>query len=454
MKDLVNSGTDPKIIIEKMKELHNKYKHLNIFISEFFDEAIETANYTKCIPMAIKDCFHMKGKVSTAGSRMLKNMEAPFDATLVKRLENDCTFVGKASMDEFAMGSCGIYNYYGYTISPWKNKHGVHMCPGGSSSGSAAAVALGCALAALGTDTAGSTRLPAAFCGVVGLKPTYGVFSRYGMIELSSSLDCPGLITKNVEDCEYLFQKIIGIDENEYNTCDYEPLKSFKRVAIFRDKSANEEILEKIDQVEKLLQSNGYETFSCHIELLEYTVPIYQLICSTEASSNLSRFNGLIYGDKDLPYEDPFVDVRTKCFGEEVKRRIIAGNYFTYFGNRDGLYEKTKQILTAIHHNVCQILEFADCILMPTSGSAGMTMEQSTNPDPVAMYLCDYYTAFANLLGIPAISIPVGLFKSTHTPMGLQLVSKHFGENLLFEVGEIMDKHFNFVQNNNWRNNE
>lgn len=451
-ESMIKKGFDGKVILKEMQELALKNKNLNIFISEFFQEAIDNFSEKKFIPLAVKDCFHIKGKVSTAGSRMLKNMVAPFNATIIERLK-ECLPVGKTSMDEFAMGSSGKTCAYGITYSPWKNKNGERMSPGGSSSGSCAAVSLGCALAALGTDTGGSIRQPAAWSGLVGLKPTYGVVSRYGMIELASSLDCPGLITKTVQDAEFLFSKIIGFDENDPNTTEYKPEKSLKKVAYFVDDQASVEIIDKIYQINEVLKSKGYEIFPCKIDLLDYTIPVYQLICSSEASSNLSRFNGLLYGDGGQ-YEDPFVDARSKLFGDEVKRRIVAGNYCMYFGNKEGFYKKAKQILTIIYNNVSEILKEADAIIMPCIGGPGMTVEETLNPDPIRMYLCDYYTGFANLLGIPAMNIPVGLFRETETPIGVQVVSKHFGENLLFEIGKVIDSHFNFAKEFNWRRND
>ena len=454
LKELIKKGQDPKEIFSEMRKLNKNFQDLNIFIDEFFDEAIEKVNENSFIPIAIKDCFHMKGKITTSGSKMLKNLKSPFDATVVKRLENkECISVGKTSLDEFAMGSSGKSCAYGLTKSPWRNLKGEEMSPGGSSSGSAAAVALGCALGALGTDTAGSVRQPSAWCGLVGLKPTYGVLSRYGMIELASSLDCPGIMTKTVEDNEYLFNKVIGADPNEYNSCDYIPQKSTKKIGFFKHKKAHKEILEKIDECKELFESLGYELIPVDIELIEYTLPVYYLICSSEASSNLSRFNGLLYGDKDVKFEDPFLEARTKLFGDEVKRRIVAGNYSMYFGNKEDYYKKGRQILQIIYKDLSKILKTVDAILMPTVGGPGMTVEESLDPDPVKMYLCDLYTSLANLLGLPAMNVPVGLFKETGTPMGLQILSKHFGENLIFEIGKKIDKYYNFNLKYNWRNN-
>ena len=432
----------PKEIIVEMKKKAHAKKDLNIIIQDLFENAIDEASTTRFIPIAVKDNFFLKGTKTTAASKMLKDFDSPYTGTVLERLSTKCVFTCKTNMDEFAMGSSGKTSFFGPTLSPLKNDLGQTLCPGGSSSGSAAAVAAGISIAALGTETGGSARFPAALSGIVGLKPTYGCFSRFGIVDFASSLDCPSLLTQTVEDAKILFFQCIGRDNNDPTSIDYHPRKARKRIALFQD--AHGEVNEKIKEVGKILEQNGYEVFWYSIQLLEYVLPIYFIINSSEAASNLARYNGIFYGDKSEQYSDLFEDVRSKCFGEEVQRRILIGNYIMYTGNMNAYYIKARRILSKLNEEIEMLFKDCDAIIMPTTPEKGMTMEEAKNPDPIAMYKCDTYTCLANLLGLPAMSVPCGFF-SDGSPMGIQIMSKVLGENLIFDVGEILDREYEYL---------
>jgi len=413
-------------------------EELNIFIEKWYNEA--KLKEKNAIPIAVKDLFLIKGKKISSASRMLKNFESPYTSTIIKRLEPFSSFIGRVNMDEFAMGASGKTSFYGKTYSPLKDSFGNKMCPGGSSSGSASAVAAGLCLAALGTDTGGSVRLPAAYTGIVGLKPTYGVFSRYGVIDFASSLDCPSLFTKTVDCCEFLFNKLIGEDENDFTSVNYEPQKSNKKVAIFIPENTNEEIQQCILKSKEILEKNGYSTYDISIDLLKYTIPIYSIIAFTEASSNLSRYDGIFYGDgKPKLLDDFYTKTRSDCFGDEVKRRICLGNFVSYMGNSDGYYNQGRKVLNKIAKNLFPILNDVDFILMPVSAGTAPTMKETENRNPIDLYREDLYTCFVNLLGIPGLSLPIQNSEKNNMPLAVQLVGRPFAENLIFQGAKILE---------------
>lgn len=432
----------PKEVLIEMQKKANQKKHLNIIITDLFDQAINNLTDDRFIPFAVKDNFLLEGTKTTAASKMLLDFESPYTGTLLKRLSKTCVFTCKTNMDEFAMGSSGKTSFFGATLSPLKNKSGKVLCPGGSSSGSAAAVSSGISLAAIGTDTGGSVRYPASVSGIVGLKPTYGCFSRFGIIDFASSLDCPALFTQTVEDCEILFNECIGKDLNDPTSIDYKPQGAKKKVAIFQ--GIDGEVEKKMKDVQIILEKYGYSTVPYSIEMLDCVLPIYFVISSSEASSNLARYTGIMYGDKSEKYSNLFEDVRTKCFGEEVQRRILIGNYTIYTGNMNAYYTKARRILSKLYEEMKLLFEDCDAIIMPTTPGKGMTMEEAENPDPIAMYKCDTYTCLANLLGLPAMSVPCGFF-SDNSPLGLQVMSKPLGENLIFDIAKILDREFDYL---------
>jgi len=398
----------------------------------------------------IEECNHLnmfisniKGEITTAGSAMLKNFIAPFDSTIVKKFkENGFDFYGKLNMDEFAAGSSGKTSHFGLTKSPWTNNKGEFLSPGGSSSGSAAAVASGLSVFAMGTDTGGSVRQPAAWSGLFGLKPTYGNLSRYGIVDFGSALDCPSIFTKTLEDMEFLFKMLKGKDINDFTTYDYIPQKSNKTVAILEDEMPRE-IAEQIEEARKSLEKKGYKVVKFKSEFLKHSLQIYYILAVSEFASNLARYNGIFYGDKEDKFtktSEIYVKTRSKYFGEEVKRRIVLGNFVMHSGNVDGYYKHARKVLSMLWKEWENILKETDAVLLPTS-SLPMTVEETLDPDPLKMYLCDYYTCFVNLLGIPGMNIPMSLTKCD-CPVGIQLVSRPFGENLMFEVAKNIDSNF------------
>lgn len=272
---------------------------------------------------------------------MFENFIAPYESTITKRLKSIGMIpTGRLNMDEFAMGSTGKTSYYGITKSPWKNKKGEQMSPGGSSSGSAAALAAGTCLASLGTDTGGSVRQPAAWCGLVGYKPTYGLFSRYGVVDFASSIDTPSLFTKDIDDCVFLFKNLIGVDENDYTTVNYEPQKSNKTFCLLIDPECEDEINQNLLDIARVLEKNGYKVRECVLPTLKYMLPSYYVFAMAEASSNLSRYNGVLYGQK-LDSID-FEKIRSENFGLEVQMRIAIGNLCYSWRSYEKIFPKSE----------------------------------------------------------------------------------------------------------------
>lgn len=417
-----------------LKEDSEKLKDLNIFISQDFDQT-----FTK-IPIAIKDNFSIKGKKTTAGSLMLKDYISPINSTVVSRLSKHVDFYGKVNLDEFAAGSFGVTSAFGPTKSPW-SKGGFALSPGGSSSGSAAVVAAGLSFFSMGSDTGGSVRLPSAWCGLFGLKPTYGVLSRYGIVDFGSSLDVPGIMTKTLGDCELVFSNLIGKDDKDLTTYDYSPQTSKKRVAVLKEAYYDQVDKSIFESVNKL-RSEGYEILEFSSKYLEYALPIYYILASSEFASNLSRYTGVFYNKPENPkkIEDLYNNFRSNYFGEEIKRRIISGNFTIHSSNREGYYNQAKKVLQLLWEEWSIILDKVDAVLMPISKEVPL-FKDTINFDPLEMHKMDTYTCFVNLLGIPAMTVPIGLFQDG-SPMSIQLISKPMGENLLFEVGKKMDNGF------------
>lgn len=476
IKDWLEMSKKPNFdavgILTAMKNLAKEFKQLNAYIMEYYDEAIEKVKKNPALfPFAIKDNFLIEGKKTTAASKILLNFNSPYSGTIVERLEKIAVITGKTNLDPFAMGSTGKHSHFGPAYSPWVDKNGEFLGPGGSSSGSAVAVSAGFALASSGTDTGGSIRVPASWGGFVGFKPTYGALSRYGIVDFSSFLDHPGYLTKTVWDCKYLFDQTKGIDENDLTTFDITPLKPKKKFAIldFSNLKVNGQTINCDKNLEKALEDtknfyikSGYECVKCEIPLIEYAAEIYCIIAYAEAASNLSRYNGIFYGDgKSYPLknDDIFLKTRTDCFENQIKRRIIIGNYFLYGENYYKIYQKAMKYLTALNQQFMNILNNCDFILMPATPKGSKSMKEIIKyMDPIEEILMDIFTCPANYLGIPAITIPTVL-DINGNPIGIQLVSKPMGEEILFSAGELIEKFFNFRENhscysNNMKNME
>ena len=429
-----------KLDIEGILALKNTLKEkiaksdLNAYIGELQDYD------SNLIPIAIKDNINVKGWEITCGSNILQGYIAPYNATAVENLiKNGFAPFGRTNMDEFAMGSTTASSFYGKTLNP-RDKTKV---PGGSSGGSAAAVAGGIAVAALGSDTGGSIRQPASFCGCVGLKPTYGRVSRYGLVAYSSSLDQIGPITQNVTDCALLFDAIAGYDKMDSTSANIESPKTFDnlnknrkmKIAILPDllKDADSNIQNAYQKTIDLLSKNGHQIIQKEMLDTSYIIAAYYVICTAEASSNLARFDGVRYGNraKDLNnLKELYIKTRSQGFGDEVKRRILLGSFVLSSGYYDAYYIKAQKVRTLIAKQYNAILQDCDAILSPVAPSVAFGFEDCKTP--LQMYLEDIYTIGINLAGLPAISLPVDV--DNGLPIGMQFIGKAFSEQTLLDV--------------------
>jgi aspartyl-tRNA(Asn)/glutamyl-tRNA(Gln) amidotransferase subunit A len=405
------------------------------------------------IPISIKDNINVENVRMTCASKILENFISPYDATVVKKLrEKGAIFVGKNNLDEFAMGSSTETSYFGPTKNPWD----LERVPGGSSGGSAAAVAARSALASLGSDTGGSIRQPAAFCGVVGLKPTYGRVSRFGLTAFASSLDQIGPITKNVEDAAYLLNVISGQDAKDATSAripvpdflaglnnEVKGLKAGLPKEYFVE-GIEPEVKEKVLDAVKKLESLGVEVVEISLPHTEYAVETYYIIAPAEASSNLGRFDGVRYTYRARDYKglvDMFCKTRAEGFGDEVKRRIMIGTYTLSAGYYDAYYLKAQKVRTLIYQDFEKAFEEVDFIVTPTSPTTAFKLGEKT-ADPIKMYLSDIFTIAVNLAGLPAISIPCG-FDEKELPVGLQIIGKAFDEVTILNVANVLEKELN-----------
>ena len=392
------------------------------------------------IPVGIKDNICTEGITTTCASKMLYNFVPPYDATVTKRLKNEgAVILGKLNMDEFAMGSSTESSYFKKT----KNPYDLTRVPGGSSGGSAASVSADLAPYALGSDTGGSIRQPAAFCGNVGLKPTYGLVSRFGLIAFASSLDQIGSFTKDVTDCAIVLNAIAGYDKMDSTSVDADktdytkalglPLKGMK-IGVpkqYLESGIQTEIKEAVENAIKVYEMLGAECEECSLPLSKYALPAYYLISSAEASSNLARFDGIKYGYRAEEYHgltDLYERTRSEGFGEEVKRRIMLGTYALSSGYYDAYYKKAQQVRGLIKRDFAACFEKYDVLLTPTTPTTAYKFGEKS--DPVAMYMGDICTVAVNIAGLPAISIPAGLDKKG-MPIGIQLIANSFDERKL-----------------------
>ena len=429
-----------KLDIDGIKALKNTLKEkikassLNAYIGEVQD-------YNNALlPIAIKDNINVKGWEITCGSNILQGYIAPYNATAIENLlKSSFAPFGRTNMDEFAMGSTTASSFYGRTLNP-KNPNKV---PGGSSGGSAAAVAGGIALAALGSDTGGSIRQPASFCGCVGLKPTYGRVSRYGLVAYSSSLDQIGPITQNVTDCAILYDAIAGYDKMDSTSANIESQSTFKNlnpntqmtIAILPEllKDADTNVQNAYQKTIEILSKNGHKIIEKEMLDTSYIISAYYVICTAEASSNLARFDGVRYGNraKDIgSLKELYLKTRSQGFGDEVKRRILLGSFVLSSGYSDAYYIKAQKVRTLIARQYNTILQDCDAILSPVAPSVAFGFEDCKTP--LQMYLEDIYTIGINLAGLPALSLPVD--EDEGLPIGMQLIGKAFSEQTLLDL--------------------
>ena len=396
------------------------------------------------IPIAQKDIFCAEGWLTTCGSKMLSNFVSPYDATVIRKMESEAGLVslGKTNMDEFAMGSSNETSFFGPVRNPWDTAR----VPGGSSGGSAAAVAARLAPAATGTDTGGSIRQPAALCNLTGLKPTYGVVSRYGMIAFASSLDQAGPMAASAEDCALLLNTMVGFDERDSTSLkrpaeDYtrnldKPLNGL-RIGLpkeFFGEGCDAEVMAAVRAAIAEYEKLGATTVEVSLPNSHLSVPAYYVIAPAEASSNLSRFDGVRYGFRAEDYgnlDDMYMKSRAQGFGAEVKRRIMIGAYVLSHGYYDAYYLQAQRIRRLIANDFVEAFKICDVIMGPTSPSTAFKLGEKA-ADPVQMYLSDIYTIAVNLAGLPGMSVPCGF--AGGLPVGLQLIGNYFAEAQLLNV--------------------
>lgn len=419
---------------------------LAITMAEDADQRIASGNFTELtgIPCAIKDAIMVDGEKCTSASRILENYIAPYDATVIKKLkEAGAVILGKTNLDEFAMGGSGENSAFG----PTKNPYDKSRVAGGSSSGSASVVASNEACYSLGSDTGGSIRLPASFCGIVGLKPTYGSVSRYGLIAFGSSLDQIGPMGKTVEDVKTVFKVISGKDKHDATSKDYifedinVDIKGLK-IGVPKEyfvKGINPEVEKIIKNVIKKAEEAGAQIVDISLPSGEFALACYYIIAPAEASANLARFDGIKYGlsEQTESLLDVYLKTRGDGFGAEVKRRIMLGTYALSSGYYDAYYKKAQEVRELIKQDFKKAFEKVDLIFCPVSPVPAIEIGERTD-DPLSMYLMDIYTVSVNLAGLPGLSLPVGKVKNL--PVGLQIIGKHFEENKILSVASQIEK--------------
>ncbi len=478
--DILNS------YIKRIKETDPK---VSAYLYNDFEEAVRNAEAADKIiasgggfppltgiPLSIKDIFLIKGKKTTCASKILDNFISPYDSTVVKKLkENHYVFLGKTNLDEFAMGSSTENSAYKIT----KNPYDLNRVPGGSSGGSAASVAADLCAGSFGTDTGGSVRQPAALCGVVGLKPTYGLISRYGIIAFSSSLDQAGVLSKDVTDAAIMLGAVAGFDEKDQTTRRFE-VKDYAGIVKKADKSLmkglrvgipveffseglDPEIGSKISEIKALLKELGADIVGISLPDTKYSVAAYYIIATSEASSNLERYDGIRYGyrykeesgNEMQSLDGLYRKSRETGFGNEVKRRIILGTFALSAGYYDAYYKKASSVRKLIVKNYKDAFGKVDVIIGPTSPTPAFLIGEKT-ADPLSMYLSDIYTISVNLAYLPGLSMPVGTVKNPSKqngvlPVGLQIISPWAAEDRLLSVAKIIEDEVKFRENAGFR---
>jgi len=462
VKDLHDSYKRKEFTIEEvvnayLGEVKNKNKEINAYIEIYSDiqEQIKKAeqkfeegsdSLMTGVPIAIKDNILFEDHISSASSKILENYKATYDSFVIEKLkEAGAIILGRTNMDEFAMGSSTQTSAFGIT----KNPHDTSRVPGGSSGGSAAAVAANMALLALGTETCGSVRQPSSFCGLVGIKPTYGAVSRSGIIAMGSSLDQVGAMGKNVEDVETIFNSIVGYDKKDSTTIPEELRKNKnkelkRKLAVPREflkgEGIDEEVLKNFNESCEKLKQAGYEIVEVDLPLIKYSLAVYYILMPAEVSSNLARYDGIRYGlsQKADTLYDVYANTRSKGFGKEVRRRILLGTYILSHGYYDAYYNTAIKVRNAISKELNEVFEKVDGLLTPTVPTPAFKIGEKLD-NPVAMYLNDIFSAPANLAGVPSISIPSGKTKEG-LPLGIQITADYLNENILFKIGKDFEK--------------
>ena len=449
-----------------VNRIDKKEKDVQAFVTTLKDEALEEAKELESketegdfvgIPIGIKDNICTKGIKTTCSSRMLENFVSPYDATVIEKIKKENMInLGKLNMDEFAMGGSTEYSYFKKTRNPWN----LNKVPGGSSGGSAAAVASRMVPWALGSDTGGSIRQPSSFCGVVGLKPTYGLISRYGLVAFASSLDQIGPITKDVYDSAMLLNIIAGYDKRDTTSSNVEKkdyTKALKndvkglKIGVpkeFFGEGINEEVKESLENAIKVYKELGAEVEEFSLDIAKYSLATYYIIACAEASSNLGRFDGIRYGYRAKEFKDLkdlYRKSRSEGFGPEVKRRIILGTYVLSSGYYDAYYKKAQQVRTLVMNEFNKAFQKYDVLLTPTSPTVAFDIGSKSN-NPLEMYLADICTVSVNIAGLPGISIPCGVDKE-NMPIGMQLIGNRFQEEKILNAAYTFEQKIKFREN-------
>ena len=471
LRDLIAKGniksSDAVSAVFERIEKHDK--QIGAFLSTFKQDALRQAKEIDekigkgkpigalgGVPMAVKDNMCTTFGTTTCASKILENFRSPYSATVIEKLlAADAVVIGKTNLDEFAMGSSTENSGLKKTVNPWD----LSRVPGGSSGGSAAAVAAQMCFAALGSDTGGSIRQPASFCGVTGLKPTYGRVSRYGLVAYGSSLDQIGPLARNTADCALLLDVIAGhdekdstsVDEKTAPTCNWlekieQPVTGLK-IAVVPQlfKGADSQVVNAVKGAIEVYKKLGAEIVEIKMPHFEYAIAAYYLIATAEASSNLARYDGVHYGYRTknpADYIEVYTKSRNEALGQEVKRRIMLGTYALSSGYYDAYYLKALKVRNLIRSDFTAAFEKADVLMMPTSPTTAFQIGEKT-ADPLQMYLSDVYTIAVNLAGVPAISIPCG-FDKNNLPIGLQIIAPAFGEEKLLRTARMFENQTDF----------
>lgn len=454
-----------KAYLNKMDEC----RRLNAYVCEMPDLALKqaqvsqekyqngTAGDLEGIPLGIKDLFCTKGIATTACSNILKGFVPPYESTVTsKLLAAGASFLGKLNLDEFAMGGSNETSAFGPVINPWSKD--VPLVAGGSSGGSAAAVAANMCAGATGTDTGGSIRQPSAYCGVTGIKPTYGRCSRYGIIAFASSLDQAGPIAKDVRDCAIMLKTMSGYDAKDATSAkidvpDFEAYlgQDIKGMKIglpkeFYVDGLDKEIAAYWNKAAEMLKARGAEVVEVSLPHIKYALATYYIIAPAEASSNLARYDGLRFGNRidGKHLDDMYINSRTAGFGKEVKRRIMIGTYVLSAGYYDAYYLRAQKVRRLIREDYLKAFKKCDVMLTPTAPTAAFAIgDKSMNENPILMWLNDIFTVSVSLAGLPAMSLPIGLSEAG-LPLGMQLVGKAFDEASIFKVADALEKDVDF----------
>ena len=459
--------TSEEITKAYIDRINEKEKDVKAFVTTLCDEALEQAkeidkkrgsgeikSELAGIPIGIKDNICTKGIKTTCSSKMLEDFVSPYNATVTEKvLSEGLIDLGKMNMDEFAMGASTEYSYFKKTSNPWN----LNTVPGGSSGGSAAAVAANLVPWALGSDTGGSIRQPASFCGVVGLKPTYGLVSRYGLVAFASSLDQIGPITKDVTDAAMLLNIIAGHDDKDSTSYDIEKkdyTKALKndvkglKIGVpkeFFAEGINAEVKEKLEEAIETYKKLGATVEEISLDIAKYSLATYYIIACAEASSNLGRFDGIRYGHRTEHFtnlKELYRNSRSEGFGPEVKRRIILGTYVLSSGYYDAYYKKAQQVRTLVKKEFAKAFEKYDVLLTPTSPTVAFEIGTRSN-NPLEMYLADICTVSVNIAGLPGISVPCGV-DSKGMPIGMQLIGNRFAEETILNAAYTFEKEYRF----------